>query len=501
MKFFALFAVLLCCNVAGSQAQTPEQEQIAKLQAEVTALQAEVQALKKPCDCDKGAIFDQDTEDVGHAVLAGFGKRPAIGPHRKVTLAMRQYLADIKAGRADATERFNAAAIQPARAINPQRACRIATFAVIGLQLASAFGVTIPPEVIAAAKAIQQQICAIPVPVPQANAPAAPAPHKAHATGLVLPPEAVRNQAHVRDALRNRVFHSKHGTVPLPASYDLRTLGLVTPIKDQGSCGSCHDFSGVDVIESSNIIVGNLVNTIEGWISEQWCIDTNINHDGGCNGGDANTIFTYCQQGGGVPLTSVYGPYAARSHGASQLSTTATGYTLSDWGYASTVTNVADVVSVKEAILQFGAISVAVGADGPFESYSGGIYTRDVSRGINHQVALVGWQDDASVPGGGYWILRNSWSTAWGEGGYMKIAYTGKPTTEAMYGKATKGMTTVVPSGTGPKPPKPPRPTPTRRAAILSEKATRMFSTGKKADQDRVLKALEAAENVLQNAQ
>ena len=87
---------------------------------------------------------------------------------------------------------------------------------------------------------------------------------------------------------------------------------------------------------------------------------TNPNGDGGCSGGDAETIFQFCKsQGGGIPLTSVYGPYVGRSQNL-QLTTTAVGYTCSDWGYAST-TGVADVLSVKTAMVTWGVVSVCIG--------------------------------------------------------------------------------------------------------------------------------------------
>jgi len=64
-----------------------------------------------------------------------------------------------------------------------------------------------------------------------------------------------------------------------------------------------------------------------------------------------------------------------------------------------------------------------------------------------------------------------------------------------MYGVAKPQSTVIVPAGNGPGPQ--PGPTPTRRAAILAEKATAEYATGDPAKQDRVKRAIKAAEDVL----
>jgi hypothetical protein len=77
------------------------------------------------------------------------------------------------------------------------------------------------------------------------------------------------------------------------------------------------------------------------------------------------------------------------------------------------------VDAIKNAIYNYGPVAAAVCVDRYFQAYTGGIFTDPVPcRQVNHAIVLVGW-DDA----GGYWILRNSWGTSWGEQGYMRIAY------------------------------------------------------------------------------
>ena len=424
----------------------------------------------------------QDDVDAAQAVIAGFGNRIAIGPHRDVTLLIRQWRADMAAAPAGIDVLKSLQATLGRGKLTP---CQKATMAVIALEMVNSFSPgTIPPQVLAMAIQLQQAACAKtpakaekPCPCGKPLAPPAKAPNvpnpKAHATGLKILPEATRKALHVREALIHREFHAKHGKTAVPTSVDLRST-IVTAVKDQGPVGTCHDFSGVCVIESANIAVGNMPNTGAG-LSEQYIVDLNPDNDGGCQGGDASTIFQWLRGGNGIPRTANYAPYTAACNQGCQLSTTATGLTISDWGYSSTVTGPADVLSVQETLALGRVVSVCIGADSAFQGYGGGIYTRDLSGGINHQVAIVGYVIDAKVSGGGYWILRNSWGTGWGESGYARVAFSANPTTESMWVTAKKGQTT------GGKPwgsPQPPQPTPTRRASVFFEKATAKHAAG-----------------------
>lgn len=527
MKYLLAFFLLLCPFVVLAQSPpTPAQIQAlqtaitqlvtddqtaqtidATVQSDVQAVIAAAQALSNSnsgCPtCGKGSGLSNDEfADVAEAVSRGFGSRIAIGPFHEATLAVRTWRAEpAPAGETDA----GLARLQGHLNRTPRfTACQKATMAVIGLEMVNSFSPgTIPPQVLALAIQLQAQACKTPVPpVPPVPVPVPPVPVPVpvppgptpahHFTGLKITPLNVRQQLHVRDKLTHAAFHALRGTITLPASLDLR--GVITPIEDQGQCGSCHDFSGVGIVEDANIKAGNLTADQASELSEQYVLDTNPNGDGGCGGGDASSIFSWMtQQGGGVPLTSVYGSYQGQSQGSSQLSTTAVGYTISDWGYADTVTGVASVNAVKAALVTYGPVSVCIGCPQQFMNYSGGIITYDLSRNIDHQIICVGYQDVATEPGGGHWIVRNSWSTNWGDGGYFYASYASNPTTEAMYCVATKGQNTVIQAGNGPTPPD----TPTHRASVLLEKGARLNKTNPAAIQ----RALKAAEDALQNAQ
>lgn len=209
------------------------------------------------------------------------------------------------------------------------------------------------------------------------------------------------------------------------ASFDARALGWVGPVKDQRQCGSCWDFSGTGVVEIAynKAGVGGGASTFI--LSEQYTLDCGQN--GGCNGDDNTTVLAWATATG-LPLTSAYGPYQGgpgRCNGSP-----GTLYKIPDWGFADSnggqgVTSVADI---KAAIQSYGSVGCAVAADDAFESWGddnpsfASPFTGSGSRSINHDIKLVGWQDDTSKAGG-YWILENSWSEDWGVNGYMAISY------------------------------------------------------------------------------
>ena len=77
--------------------------------------------------------------------------------------------------------------------------------------------------------------------------------------------------------------------------------------------------------------------------------------------------------------------------------------------------------NLKQAILDYGPITVCVYADSAFQYYTGDVFNACTSGSVNHAVVLVGWDDAQGSDG--VWILRNSWGSWWGEGGYMRIEY------------------------------------------------------------------------------
>lgn len=208
---------------------------------------------------------------------------------------------------------------------------------------------------------------------------------------------------------------SKHHTAHKNGSYtpvDWRDSGAVTPIKDQGQCGSCWTFSSTGALEGAHQIAsGELLS-----FSEQQLVDCARFIAFGCNGGNESTAFNYLESHAAMSEDAY--PYTAVDT-ADCLYDAAdtTGIMVSDW---SAITP--DSVDALKESLTHGPTSVNIDAESVvFQLYSGGVL--DSSRcgtGIDHAVLAVGWGVDDTA--GEYWIVKNSWGTTWGDEGYVKIA-------------------------------------------------------------------------------
>jgi cathepsin L len=196
-----------------------------------------------------------------------------------------------------------------------------------------------------------------------------------------------------------------------PASFDWRTKGAVTPIKNQGQCGSCWSFSTTGSMEGCHFLTtGTLVS-----LSEQNLVDcSQAEGNEGCNGGLMDDAFQYIIQNNGIDSESSY-PYTAED-GTCAYAADNCASTLAANGYT-------DVQSQSEdALLQavtITPVSVAIDASQPsFQSYTSGVYYEPAcsSTQLDHGVLAVGW---GTSSGQDYWIVKNSWGTDWGNAGYI----------------------------------------------------------------------------------
>jgi C1A family cysteine protease len=208
-------------------------------------------------------------------------------------------------------------------------------------------------------------------------------------------------------------------TRALPDSFDWRDSDGCTPVKNQGGCGSCWAFATVGPLEC-NIKIKDGVTTN---LSEQWVVS--CNQEGwGCSGGwfahDYHEWKPDPCGGTGAVYESDF-PYTATD--ATCNCPYPHQYTIDSWAYVGPSSGVPSVDAMKQAIMDYGPISVAVHANSAMQAYTGGIFTGcDGTGEINHAVVLVGWDDNQGT--GGVWFMRNSWGTGWGEdGGYMRMEY------------------------------------------------------------------------------
>jgi len=199
----------------------------------------------------------------------------------------------------------------------------------------------------------------------------------------------------------------------LPDEIDWTLKSAVSPVKDQGSCGSCWAFSTVGSLEGrAAIAAGNLQQ-----FSEQQLVDCDKDFgDLGCKGGLMDNAFQYLMQSKGACTEESYG-YKGRA-GTCQIDSCTIGLAGSAvTGYKDVA---ADTNALAEAVAE-GPVSVAIQANSPFfQLYTGGVFSSNLcGKTLDHGVLAVGYGVDN---GAQYWKVKNSWATTFGEKGYIRMS-------------------------------------------------------------------------------
>ncbi|XP_027009893.1 cathepsin S, ortholog 1 isoform X2 [Tachysurus fulvidraco] len=200
---------------------------------------------------------------------------------------------------------------------------------------------------------------------------------------------------------------------PVPDNLDWTEKGLVSPVQNQGMCGSCWAFSAVGALEAQMMKkTGFLVP-----LSAQNLVDCSVkegNH--GCRGGFMTKAFTYIIHNKGIDSDAFY-PYQHKE-GLCRYSPK---------GRAASCSGFWIFPHINESVLlntvtQIGPVSVGINAHlASFHRYRSGIYNDPLCdpRAVNHAVLVVGY---GTKGGQDYWLVKNSWGTAWGEKGYVRLA-------------------------------------------------------------------------------
>ena len=191
-------------------------------------------------------------------------------------------------------------------------------------------------------------------------------------------------------------------------SFDWRNLNKVTPVRNQGSCGSCWDFAALGAFEGSNLIRNNVTANA----SEQHIL--NWGGAGSCAGGWWANAFNFLISNGTASETTV--PYTATQNPYNP--SVPTPYRAIAWGYVKPNGGIPTVAEMKLAMCKYGPLTVAVRVTPAFQAYAGGVFNEQASGAINHGVTLIGWDDQKQA-----WLIKNSWGTGWGDNGYMWIGY------------------------------------------------------------------------------
>jgi C1A family cysteine protease len=289
-------------------------------------------------------------------------------------------------------------------------------------------GVADAGAAILAAPPTQESAAGAPTPqrAPLRTVPVEPNPP---GTGFIPPP---MDLSHLDEQWKQREATPQ----ALPASFDWRNVGgtnYVTPVKDQGNCGSCYAFGALGNFESKLLIDGaGTFDLSENNAKEcNWREVNNFQYQGtpwgSCDGGNTFMIASLFSQKGTV-LESC-DPYVDSD--VSCNASCAYQQTLLDWRLISQDVLPAQVL--KQYLYDHGPLIVSMYADS-FQGFNGsydGSYTFNYTSlpgRANHSVLIVGWSNNLPPVFGGVnpatgWIVKNSWGTSWGAGGYFYITY------------------------------------------------------------------------------
>ena len=197
-----------------------------------------------------------------------------------------------------------------------------------------------------------------------------------------------------------------------PANYDLRDFNLVSPVKDQSTCGSCWAFSSTANLES--LYIQDMGTTLA--LSEQALLDCSA---GTCDGWYIDKAFDFLKASGTCSATTY--PYTAVKGTCSTYSVAAR---IQSWQWVNPTGKPTSTYNdlIKSWIYTYQRpVSCRMEVYKSLFNYTSGIYhhlRRERKSQGGHFVLIVGWGNSNGVD---YWIIKNSWGPAWGQEGYFSI--------------------------------------------------------------------------------
>jgi C1A family cysteine protease len=273
-----------------------------------------------------------------------------------------------------------------------------------------------------------------------------PAPHLAPANPRFVVWQALRGLDPILESVSLHGLGERPGPQPVlkssapadvperlgyAASFDLRTQGKLTPVRNQGSWGTCWSFATFGALESA-LMPGESLDFSE---------DNLVLNSGFDTGATASAKYDY---GGNLEMSTAYlarwGGPVLESQDAYGDGTTPAGLSarkhVQDISWYSPRTSDTDNDRIKYALTTYGGVYVSMSWQGATSSASAyynptsHAYYYDGTAGTNHGVVVVGWNDDYATgnfatapPGNGAFIVRNSWGSRWGESGCFYVSY------------------------------------------------------------------------------
>ena len=203
----------------------------------------------------------------------------------------------------------------------------------------------------------------------------------------------------------------------VPESIDWVKNGAVTPVKNQGQCGSCWSFSTTGALEGAYYIKNGVLDSF----SEQQLVDCDTRKNGGkdmgCNGGLMDNAFSWIEKNGGLCTEEDYAYTSGTTKTAGTCDTSCTVVS------GSEIISYTDVKANSDndmmSALAQQPVSIAIQADQKdFQLYNSGVFTGSCGTKLDHGVLVVGY---GSLDGEDYYRVKNSWGTTWGDNGYIYL--------------------------------------------------------------------------------
>jgi len=189
-------------------------------------------------------------------------------------------------------------------------------------------------------------------------------------------------------------------------SVDWRKAGALSPIKNQGRCGSCWAFATIEAVESALFLAETWPTPVRR-LAVQPLLDCD-SEDDACGGGNPALALTFLDAFG--DCTEADYPYQG-SKGRCRLSEKESALPAHDLS----CTYVSDEPGSLERYVAKAPVIVGIAANSQdFQLYSSGVFDGDCGETMDHAITVVGFTDT-------YWLIRNSWGEGWGEQGFMRM--------------------------------------------------------------------------------
>jgi len=236
-------------------------------------------------------------------------------------------------------------------------------------------------------------------------------------SGVIPPPVDL---SHMK-GMKVRLPEGGVRVLSFPSSYDLRSLGKVTPVKNQGNCGSCWSFGTYGSLESC-LLPGESTDWSENHLKNTHGFDWSC-----CEGGNHFISTAYLARWSG-PVTESDDPYNPAS--CSSPGGLVAQKHMQAVDFLPERSGPTDNDNIKQALMTYGAVYFDFyWEDKSYKSATAAYYYNGPQES-NHAICIVGWNDNydksnfaKTPPGNGAFICKNSWGTSWGQSGYFYISY------------------------------------------------------------------------------